>query len=67
MKIVLFVVFGLIVGMVSKVGIGSMVGMGAYMGTVVLGLGVLLLVYTLFLKFIAKRPISSTFSKFRNP
>ena len=67
MKIVPFAVFGLIVGMVSKVGIGSMVGMGAYMGTVVLGLGVLLLVYTLFLKFIAKRPISSTFSKFRNP
>ena len=67
MKIVPFAVFGLIVGMVSKVGIGSMVGMGAYMGTVVLGLGVLLLVYTLFLKFIAKRPISPTFSKFRNP
>ena len=67
MKIVPFAVFGLIVGMVSKVGIGSMVGMGAYMGTVVLGLGVMLLVYMLVLKFVAKRPISSTFSKFRNP
>nr|WP_297439672.1 cation:dicarboxylase symporter family transporter [Nitrosopumilus sp.] len=67
MKIVPFAVFGLIVGMISKVGIGSMIGMGAYMGTVVLGLGVMLLVYTLFLKFVAKRPISSTFSKFRNP
>ena len=67
MKIVPFAVFGLIVGMVAKVGIGSMVGLGAYMGTVVLGLGVMLLVYTLFLKFVAKRPISSTFSKFRNP
>ncbi len=67
MKIVPFAVFGLIVGMVAKVGIGTMVGMGAYMGTVVLGLGVMLLVYTLILKFVAKRPISSTFSKFRNP
>ena len=67
MKIVPFAVFGLIVGMVSKVGIGSMVGMGAYMGTVVLGLGIILLVYVLILKFVAKRPILSTFSKMRNP
>ena len=67
MKIVPFAVFGLIVGMVAKVGIGSMVGMGAYMGTVVLALGVMLLVYMLILKFVAKRQILSTFSKFRNP
>ena len=67
MKIVPFAVFGLIVGMVSKVGIGSMIGMGAYMGTVVLGLGVMLLVYTLILKLVAKRSIFSTFSKIRNP
>ena len=67
MKIVPFAVFGLIVGMVATVGIGTMVGLGVYMGTVVLGLGIMLLVYTLFLKFVAKRPISSTFSKFRNP
>jgi len=67
MKIVPFAVFGLIVGMVSKVGIESMAGLGVYMGTVVLGLGVLLSVYILILKIVAKRPISSTFSKFRNP
>ena len=67
MKIVPFAVFGLIVGMVATVGMGTMVGLGVYMGTVVLGLGIMLLVYTLFLKFVAKRPISSTFSKFRNP
>ncbi|KAF6247587.1 dicarboxylate/amino acid:cation symporter [Nitrosopumilus sp. b3] len=67
MKIVPFAVFGLIVGMVATVGIGTMVGLGVYMGTVVLGLGIMLLVYTLFLKFVAKRSISSTFSKFRNP
>ena len=67
MKIVPFAVFGLIVGMVSKVGIESMVGMGAYMGTVFLGLGVVLLVYTVILKFVAKRPVFSTFSKIRNP
>ena len=67
MKIVPFAVFGLIVGMVAKVGIGTMAGLGAYMGTVILGLGIMLLVYTLILKFIAKRPVSSTFSKFRNP
>ena len=67
MKIVPFAVFGLIVGMVATVGVGTMVGLGVYMGTVVLGLGIMLLVYVLFLKFVAKRPISSTFSKFRNP
>ena len=67
MKIVPFAVFGLIVGMVSKVGIGSMIGMGAYMGTVVLGLGIMVLVYALILKIVAKRSISSTFSKMRNP
>ena len=67
MKIVPFAVFGLIVGMVSKVGIESMVGLGVYMGTVVLGLGIMLLVYALFLKFIAKRSLFSTLSKFRNP
>lgn len=67
MKIVPFAVFGLIVGMVATVGIGTMVGLGVYMGTVVLGLGIMLLVYALFLKFVAKRSLSSTFSKFRNP
>ncbi len=67
MKIVPFAVFGLIVGMVSKVGIGSMIGMGAYMGTVVLGLGVILMVYLLILKFVAKRSVLATFSKMRNP
>ena len=55
MKIVPFAVFGLIVGMVAKVGIETMGGLGAYMGTVVLGLGVMLLVYTLILKFVAKK------------
>ena len=66
MKIVPFAVFGLIVGMVSKVGIESMVGMGAYMGTVFAGLGVMLLVYILILRFVAKRDFT-TFAKFRNP
>ena len=67
MMIVPFAVFGLIIGMVATVGIESMIGLGAYMGTVVLGLGIMLLVYTVILKVVAKRPISSTFSKFRNP
>ena len=67
MKIVPFAVFGLIVGMVATVSIGTMVGLRAYMGTVVLGLGIMLLVYALFLKFVAKKPISSTFSRFLNP
>ena len=67
MKIVPFAVFGLIVGMVSKIGLESMAGLGIYMVTVVLGLGIMLSVYVLILKFVAKRPIRSTFSKFRNP
>ena len=67
MKIVPFAVFGLIVGMVAKVGVETMAGLGVYMVTVVLGLGAMLLVYTMIIKFVAKRPISSTFSRFRNP
>ena len=67
MKIVPFAVFGLIVGMVAKVGVETMAGLGVYMATVILGLGAMLLVYTMIIKFVAKRPIFSTFSKFRNP
>ncbi|AJM92228.1 dicarboxylate/amino acid:cation symporter [Nitrosopumilus piranensis] len=67
MKIVPFAVFGLIIGMVATVGIETMVGLGVYMTTVILGLGIMLLVYAFILKFVAKRPIFSTFSKFRNP
>ncbi len=67
MKIVPFAVFGLIVGMVAKVGVETMAGLGVYMVTVVLGLGAMLLVYAMIIKLVAKRPISSTFSKFRNP
>ena len=67
MKIVPFAVFGLIVGMGSKIGLESMAGLGVYMITVVIGLAIMLSVYALILKFVAKRPISSTFSKFRNP
>ncbi len=44
-----------------------MAGLGVYMATVIIGLGAMLLVYTMIIKFVAKRPISSTFSKFRNP
>ncbi len=65
-KIVPFAVFGLIVGMITQVGVETMAGLGVYMVTVVLGLGAMLLVYTMIIKFVAKRPISSTFSKFRN-
>ncbi len=67
MKIVPFAVFGMIVAMVAKIGVETMGGLGAYMGTVILGLGAMLLVYAMIIKFVAKRPLSSTFSKFRNP
>jgi len=67
MKIVPFAVFGLIVGMVARVGVETMGGLGAYMGTVVLGLGVMLAVYAMILRLVAGRPVSSTFSRFRNP
>jgi len=67
MKIVPFAVFGLIVGMVARVGVETMGGLGAYMGTVVLGLGIMLAVYAMILRLVAGRPVSSTFSRFRNP
>ena len=37
------------------------------MATVIIGLGAMLLVYSVIIKFVAKRSIFSTFSKFRNP
>ncbi len=67
MKIVPFAVFGLIVGMVAKAGVETMGGLGVYMGTVVAGLGIMLLVYAVILKLVTGRSISSTFSRFRNP
>ena len=67
MKIVPFAVFGLIVGMVAKVGVETMAGLGVYMVTVIIGLGAMLLVYSIIIKFVAKRSVFSTFSKFRNP
>ena len=67
MKIVPFAVFGLIVGMVAQVGIETMGGLGVYMGTVILGLGAMLLVYSIIIKIVARRSVSDTFSKFRNP
>ncbi len=67
MKIVPFAVFGLIVSLVAKVGAETMAGLGVYMVTVILGLGAMLLVYATIIRLVAKRPVSFTFSRFRNP
>ena len=61
MKGVPFAVFGLIVGMVAKVGVETMAGLVVYVATVILGLGAMLLVYAMIVKIGSQRPISSTF------
>lgn len=67
MRLAPFAAFGLMAGITSKVGISALTGLGAYMITVVIGLFVMMLVYIIIIKFFAKRPLSSTFSMFKDP
>lgn len=47
MKIVPFAVFGLMVQLISSIGLSSLAGIGLYIGTVLLALGMLLFIYLL--------------------
>lgn len=62
MRLAPFAAFGLMAGITSKLGLSALTGLGAYMGTVVIGLFAMLLVYIIIIKFFAKRPIFSTFA-----
>lgn len=58
MRLAPLAAFGLMAGITSKLGLSALTGLGAYMGTVVLGLFTMIFVYILIIKFFAKRPLS---------
>ncbi len=49
-------VFGLLANLTSQVGLDVLAGMGAYVGTVLLGLAVLLCFYLIIVSFIGRKP-----------
>ncbi|MDH3765020.1 MAG: dicarboxylate/amino acid:cation symporter [Nitrosopumilus sp.] len=60
MRLAPFAAFGLMAGIVSKIGLSALTGLGAYMATVIVGLFVMMIVYIIIIKFLTKRPLSST-------
>ena len=67
MRLAPLAAFGLIAGLTSKLGLSALAGLGGYMITVVIGLFAMLVIYIIIIKFLAKRPISSTLSIIRDP
>ncbi len=67
MRLAPFAAFGLMAGIVSKIGLSALTGLGAYMITVVAGLFVMMIVYIIIIKFLAKRPLSSTLAIIKEP
>lgn len=67
MRLAPFAAFGLMADITSKLGIGALFGLGAYMMTVVIGLFIMLVVYIIIIKFFAKRPLGQTLGIIRDP
>lgn len=67
MRLAPFAAFGLMAGITSKIGLSALTGLGAYMITVVIGLFLMLIVYIVIIKFVAKRPVSQTFKMMKDP
>ena len=67
MRLAPFAAFGLMAGIVSKIGLSALTGLGAYMATVIAGLFVMMIVYIIIIKFLAKRPLSSTLAIIKEP
>ena len=67
MRLAPFAAFGLMADIISKVGLDALVGLGAYMGTVVIGLFIMMLVYVIIIKVFAKRPLLSTLKMMKDP
>ncbi len=67
MRLAPFAAFGLMAGIISKIGLSALTGLGAYMATVIVGLFVMMIVYVIIIKFFAKRPLSSTLAIIKEP
>lgn len=59
LKLAPLAVFGLIAEVTAQVGTDALLGMAAYMGTVILGLFCVLGFYMLIIKFIVRRPVGA--------
>ncbi|MCV0431120.1 dicarboxylate/amino acid:cation symporter [Nitrosopumilus sp.] len=66
MRLAPFAAFGLMAGITSKLGLSALTGLGAYMGTVIIGLFAMLLIYIIIIKIFAKRPIRSTLAMMKD-
>jgi len=60
MRLAPFAVFGLMAQLTTKIGLNALIGMGVYVGTVILGLFILLLMYLLII-FVSTRESPSSF------
>ena len=67
MRLAPFAAFGLMTSLTSKLGLTALTGLGAYVITVIIGLLAMLIIYIIIIKFLAKRPIRSTWEMMRNP
>ncbi|QLH03349.1 dicarboxylate/amino acid:cation symporter [Nitrosopumilus cobalaminigenes] len=67
MRLAPFAAFGLMADIVSKVGLDALVGLGTYMGTVVIGLFIMMLVYIIIIKIFTNKPLISTLKMMKDP
>jgi len=67
MKLVPFAVFGLMAALVSRVGLEGLMGIGYYISVVLLGLGLLMIVYMIILSLFSRVKISTFMSAARDP
>jgi len=67
MRLAPFAAFGLMAGIISKVGLSALAGLGAYMMTVVVGLFVMMLILIIIIKLFAKKPLLSTLGMMKDP
>ena len=66
MRLAPFAAFGLMADVTSKLGIGALVGLGAYMLTVIVGLFCMMIVFIIIIKFFTKQPVFQTLGIMKN-
>ena len=67
MRLAPFAAFGLMVDITSKIGLSALIGLGVYMGTVIIGLFAMMIVYIIIIKFFAKKPLATTLGIMKEP
>jgi len=67
MRLAPFAAFGLMADITSKLGLTAILGLGVYMGTVVIGLFTMMIVFIFIIKFLAKKPLRETLGMMKEP